>query len=1564
MFDQNMELIEETSFSSLHSSQKIVRNIVHVDNQDPTIFILCYDGDVIYPKLDKLGFLQSNCSGYIVPSRVFTINNRKYNNKEYYYKVKEQATTSSGKKISIVSSPSSLKKESYYYYDVRPYIESLKFNISKMNLKRGSYLFLEELSKLKYNIKIKTQKPVNVQLLFAIDSSDSILLKVLEEYKILLNKNIVNNLDLFDNMFFGSTLSGEIIPLINYQNDKLNIIDKNFKYITSKFQSEDLEKIINKTLNYSDDEYFEDSSNNKLDKDTKDIQNSFETISQKLSGGKAINIDYIVNDDSKTKTKISIDNNILRTVLETYGITDPDIVANVRTALNSYLNKTDNKVNQDRIEETIIKAIHYSVHGTEELKEEYYKDPNKLIEKLKQQSTHKVPLNISNTDNTIFNPSKVIDLNETTGVWRQKQEFEEEIHKNVEKLFKSLEDKPENPIEVKNIDYELDDTNNNRLLKYTITLQNKSGKNKKPYKVQLDVPGIVNDRYFKLNNSNYIMPSQQFMKPITKTNSNEVRLLTNFGVVNLTLKNVRFNPVNVKEIINYIRIRYNQLIEEETEEYVKFKDDSVLHFYGDVIYSDKEYTVKEDENGNLVNNDGETLNELKYEYIYRILRLKIKSENPEDNLSKSKKSIPYVNLHISGFNVPFILYLWSQKGLLSSLNDLGIDYEVTESRDSNYTIKKSDGKILNIYPSTVKGEYICNGLIQLRINHKFDNLDDREEIKPILEKNYGSTVMYGLNKVTQNSIDPITKEILQFEDLPTDFVNLITTECTDKLFNGDVENLSDLNIYRSRLSEMMLNMMYQQIQKAHSKYSNEVNTTDNETQLSFKSTEILENIQSEGILQEIMSSNPVEELNLASRVIKTGPQGVPGKKSFKLSHRNIHNSHIGNLGALTTPESADVGVVLSHTLTPLIMNEYGSYGKKNPESLNGWNTLTANELLTPFQNQVDSDRMMLASIHSKQSIPTSGSEQPLVGTGAEYVIPQISSSRFTQKAEDDGEVVDIEDGKTMTVKYKNGNTKVFDTLPRTSRTKMGAFISLKMEPSFSVGDKFKKDDIIAHTKNFNDSGVYCSGKNCVMAMMQYNGQSHEDAYTVSENMSDSMKRDIIKKAEIVIPPNTKVLNIETEENKDITHNDILVEFQYDSGLDDYLQNIEMQDVIDDSSSEEDFSESGRDFYAEGNDTIQLKGKNGEIVDIKIYINNKNSIDPKVVDFHKQKVKDTNDLIKKLNQNVNDPNEQIKSTDNLELDFMNTGGHKLKGGAEFKGARIVYYIKQQQSLKEGDKIASRYGAKGVISKVIPENKTPYTNNMGNIDVFISPVGVFSRKNIAMVKELYIGKIIYKLREIVKEKAKNTKTESNEIEKLIIDVYSLISPENVLNSIKQNISNFKPNLKKAINDDKLKLTVVIPPFSDVTFENIKTAADVLETPLDEKVYIPELDSWSKDAVPVGISYMQSLEQTSEVYSNVRSMGKYQSLTGQPVKGKAQGGGQSIGQLDVNAFLTYDIPSVRDELLSLRADDHKAKRSMINSIVNTGNSKLVQTKQTSQSKNLFDIYLTSMGVSVLDD
>ena len=272
-------------------------------------------------------------------------------------------------------------------------------------------------------------------------------------------------------------------------------------------------------------------------------------------------------------------------------------------------------------------------------------------------------------------------------------------------------------------------------------------------------------------------------------------------------------------------------------------------------------------------------------------------------------------------------------------------------------------------------------------------------------------------------------------------------------------------------------------------------------------------------------------------------------------------------------------------------------------------------------------------------------------------------------------------------------------------------------------------------------------------------------------------------------------------------------------IDDYIEMSGLLDANPDPEGEEDTM-----LFTKGKDTLKTISPGGEIVDIKIKINNPKKTDVILVNEWKKIVKEINRKHKEITK-----------------------------GNFFEGALVEFYIKVPKTLQKGDKISNRFGAKGVITNVIPKDKIARAEHSGDIGIFLPSAGVLGRKGSAIIKELYVGKIMLNLQRIVREKA-----EANEgiedIKDFIIEVYDVMDPtkdKRLVANIKEKLKAPAADLKAAFKSDGIKFNYMIPPFNTPGFENFIEAAGLLKIELDERVYIPETGQWTKDKIPVGIA-----------------------------------------------------------------------------------------------------------------
>jgi DNA-directed RNA polymerase beta subunit len=650
----------------------------------------------------------------------------------------------------------------------------------------------------------------------------------------------------------------------------------------------------------------------------------------------------------------------------------------------------------------------------------------------------------------------------------------------------------------------------------------------------------------------------------------------------------------------------------------------------------------------------------------------------------------------------------------------------------------------------------------------------------------------------------------------------------------------------------------------------------------------------------------------------------------------------------------DAGGWNSHSMNVMISNKYGAYGgqKQSPET-NHWGSLGVDEALTPFLNSVDSGRVILARTHVGQKVPIENAEQALVETGAEYIVPQITSSKFIHLAKYDGEVIDVKEKESITVKYKSGRIETFDIQPRFSSTKRNSTIMISMN-NLKVGTKFKKDQMVGWSRMF-DGDRFVGGRNVTMAVMNYDGLSYEDGYVISEGMADKFVSETIKKITVMVPPDTKVLEFNGGMYSETNKGDVLIAFQFVDDISDYIEMSGLMDANPDMEAEEESM-----IFTKGKDALKTLSPGGEIVDIKIKINNPKLTDPALISEWKKLTKELKRKHKEVTKNAQSQKEQL--SDNSDMSILKTGMHKAKGNF-FEGALVEFYIKVPKTLQKGDKISNRFGAKGVCTHVMDKAETPKAEQSGDIDIFLPSCGILGRKGSAIIKELYVGKIMYNLQKQVQEKANGGETVEN-IRDFVEEVYNVLDPtkeKRLVASIREKMKIPAAELKKGLKEGTIKFNYMIPPFNTPGFKDFKEAAGLLNIELDEKVYIPKTDSWTKKKIPVGIAYYSQMEQYAEDYENTRSVAGYSSITGQPLKGAARGGGQSLGGLDLFALLSYDGGPILEELMVGRSDNIVVKRAMLNNLRMTGESDIIKDPRKGQTNQLMNTLFKGLGLDI---
>lgn len=222
-------------------------------------------------------------------------------------------------------------------------------------------------------------------------------------------------------------------------------------------------------------------------------------------------------------------------------------------------------------------------------------------------------------------------------------------------------------------------------------------------------------------------------------------------------------------------------------------------------------------------------------------------------------------------------------------------------------------------------------------------------------------------------------------------------------------------------------------------------------------------------------------------------------------------------------------------------------------------------------------------------------------------------------------------------------------------------------------------------------------------------------------------------------------------------------------------------------------------------------------------------------------------------------------------FSRDQGHQLESGVIKK---IVIEVAQLRNISVGDKLAGRHGNKGVISVVLPEEDMPYMADGTPVDVVLTPLGVPSRMNLGQILELHLGLAAH----------------------------------------------------------ELGYQAIVPPFSGATDAEIKQ--ELVAAGFPETGLVPLFDGRTGEKyeqdIAVGYMYILKLHHMVEDKIHMRSIGPYSLITQQPLGGKAQGGGQRFGEMEVWALEGYGASHTLREMLTIKSDDIRGRAATFDSII----------------------------------
>ncbi len=335
---------------------------------------------------------------------------------------------------------------------------------------------------------------------------------------------------------------------------------------------------------------------------------------------------------------------------------------------------------------------------------------------------------------------------------------------------------------------------------------------------------------------------------------------------------------------------------------------------------------------------------------------------------------------------------------------------------------------------------------------------------------------------------------------------------------------------------------------------------------------------------------------------------------------------------------------------------------------------------------------------------------------------------------------------------------------------------------------------------------------------------------------------------------------------------------------------------------------------------------------------------------KAKEKSVMDAVKHLKDSYEN---QLRILDGLKEERIS----KLKKGDPLSSGVIKVvkvYIAMKRAISVGDKVAGRHGNKGVVSIIVPREDMPYLDDGTPIDIVLNPLGVPSRMNVGQILETALGLVGSKMGEQLQTLLKTKGYE--ELKKYLEYCYGS-------KMIQQYEGDYG---KDGIMELAKRCAKQGVYFETPVFDGAQFDTDI--KPLMKDLQLPETgafkvrDGRTGDAfdqpVTVGTIYMMKLNHMVDDKLHARSVGPYSLVTQQPLGGKAQQGGQRLGEMEVWALEAYGAAYTLQEMLTYKSDDVSGRHRAYGSIIRGED---VPEPGVPESFNVLIKELQSLGLQV---
>src|SRR5882672_2407577 len=296
-------------------------------------------------------------------------------------------------------------------------------------------------------------------------------------------------------------------------------------------------------------------------------------------------------------------------------------------------------------------------------------------------------------------------------------------------------------------------------------------------------------------------------------------------------------------------------------------------------------------------------------------------------------------------------------------------------------------------------------------------------------------------------------------------------------------------------------------------------------------------------------------------------------------------------------------------------------------------------------------------------------------------------------------------------------------------------------------------------------------------------------------------------------------------------------------------------------------------------------------------------------------------VAKILENFNEQKELVKLVFGEKISRLKKGDELPPGVIKM----VKVYVAIKRKLAVGDKMAGRHGNKGVVSRIMSEEDMPYLESGRPVDIVLNPLGVPSRMNIGQILETHLGWAARGLGEQIQAMI-DEKWSPDAVRKDLKKVYDSKEMQDLIDGLPdKELFKLAQKLVRGVH-------FASPVFDGARETEILSQLEHANLPRSGQMIL--FDGRTGEAfdqdVTVGIMYMLKLHHLVDEKIHARSIGPYSLVTQQPLGGKAQFGGQRLGEMEVWAMEAYGAAYSLQEFLTVKSDDVVGRTRMYESIV----------------------------------